>query len=196
VATEVLKHVGDRVPRLLGAQEVLPVIAIDEERSLSPEQAIQAPGNTDAEALHAAAERPLVGSLGDQVKMISEHAEVDDAKLRAPDPRRADRSSDQWERLLRTKVTRVARRPKRDVNRMTSLVRVASAMSYPAPGSLSTGAISSAAPTFPLEGQLHLDLLDMTPSSSHLKLADILQKWWPRRIGRLSDLVLPGSGTG
>ena len=57
-------------------------LALGEERPAPPEEPVQAPCQPDLEALHAAGERLHPRCLHQEMQVISDHDEVDDAKIR------------------------------------------------------------------------------------------------------------------
>ena len=71
------------------------MVPVGDHASLPAGQAIQPPGDPHPEPLHCAPERDLVVRLHEQMKMVTLHREVDDARAQ-PLARRAQRLPDDW----------------------------------------------------------------------------------------------------
>lgn len=79
----VAEHVAQCVSRLSRCPQDARVVPVIEEGAPSVEEAVEPPSKADLEALHAAGERLGAGGLDDQMDVIANDRELDDAKMDA-----------------------------------------------------------------------------------------------------------------
>jgi hypothetical protein len=118
---EVHEHVDDRISNHAWRGQIVPVVSISPQRTPAPHRAVDGQSDSGREALHAASERLALGSLHDQVHMVTLHAEVQDEEgTAARDPGEAGADRGEWN--LRPQIRR-AGGAERDVSRMPGIVR-------------------------------------------------------------------------
>jgi hypothetical protein len=92
------------------------VVAIREDGAAAMKELVEAAGDPDPEALHAAAERTRVFGFDDQMEMIVLHREVDDAEVCSRESGFLDRIANYTKRLLGAQMPRSRERSKGDVD--------------------------------------------------------------------------------
>lgn len=82
VVASVVEDIRDSVLDLARRGQHVIVVAVGEHASGATELAVDAPGDTDQEPLHAAAQTPPIVSLAQEVDVVGHDRELDDAKAR------------------------------------------------------------------------------------------------------------------
>jgi hypothetical protein len=117
----ILQHVPDRVERLARAGERTDVVTVAVDAATPLHEPVERTGEPDAEALHAPRERAVVACLGDQVKVVPLHGEVNHPQLPEAALER-ERAPHAREAALAPQVPHVSREADGDVDRLPSAV--------------------------------------------------------------------------
>ena len=116
VVAAVEQDVADRVANLARRPQRAGVVAVREQAAAAVEQRVDAAREPHAEALHAAREGGLASGLDDQVEMIAQDVEVDDAEVTAMTAGR-DRGPHHAHDALAAQRRQAADDPQGDVDR-------------------------------------------------------------------------------
>ena len=110
VLPAIQKHVNDRVAHCSRGGERPCVITVSPDGAAPPERVVDRARHADSEAPEAAAERPRVVGLNDEMEMVVLHTEVRDPKPSWEDPASARRTAGKTRPARRQRTARPLRR--------------------------------------------------------------------------------------